>query len=427
MADFFNDIEDIEIKQEEQTETFEPAYEFCISNIGKMYRTGLLCDDDYYRKYIQYRLDNVRFHESDIRYRIVLNDTEKPMYADSIFLSVWVAGTFGSVRDILSFMDAIDIADKYGEKYRFMNGSLSDQYVENYKRILWFFTHKFGKLQGHANAILPCHVRLKSEYITFIKITCEQILNREVDLREIMYYSNITWKMKSVVSDYKNFQLFQEETLLGLNTIAYENINNCPLEDPEDDILRLFVRNPSISKEKMENLLCGEYCENDLKISFAIRDFLHTEFVDSRSLTDNHSYINGCDAIGYYKTHTLYNHKTWDNRKSVHNEENECLEYGVYSDIMNVLLYNAHMFKHKRKMAPHQYKTPELEKRERYFCNDIEHAYRYSPRENGYIYISTVLRELFIKEKNQILVVSLALYGPRPKVENLITKLLEKS
>ena len=423
MTDFFDEIKDIEVKQDAPEETFETAYcEFCISSPGEMYRTGLLLNDEHYLNYIKYRLDNTQFRDSDIQYRIIINDTEKPMYADNILLSVRVKGTFGSVRDIIAFIDAIDIADKYG--YRFTNGILSDRYG-NYQRVLWFFTKTDGKLDGHANALLPAPARLKTEFTQFLKIVCQQILHRNVDLREIAFYSGITWKLKSVVSEYKKFQLFQQETLLDLNTIDYEHIKTNLLEEPEDDILRTFVRNPSISKEKMENLLCGVYCEDDLDISFAIQDFLHSEFTDPRSII-NIPCINGCDGIGYYKTHTIYNEKTWTHRKDVWRSENECVDCGVFSDVMDVVLQNSHMFKFKRKMAPKQYNSNELEQ-ERYLCNDIEHTFRYSPRGNGYIYISTILRELFIKNTNQILLVSLALHGKRDRVENLITTLLEKS
>lgn len=141
-------------------------------------------------------------------------------------------------------------------------------------------------------------------------------------------------------------------------------------------------------------------------------------------MDDDRNIIRGADGTGYYKTHTIYNEQTWKNRQNRYEEMDECADIGVYSDIMNVLLENAHMFRYRRKISPHVYSYNKISEQQKISCGDISHAFRFSPRGNGKIFISTVLREIFIKKSNQILLVSLALYGTKEKVENLILKLI---
>lgn len=268
MSDFFDNIENVEVQREDTVEPFETSCVFCISVNGDLYRTGALCNDETYRKFVEYRINNVKYFDSDLKFRVLTDDPEFS-YFDKMQLTVRISGEFGSVRDIMTFLKAFDIIDPYGERYLFTNNTLSDIYKDNYKRALWFFSYKFGRPQLSTNVVLPVMVRLHTDMTTFLQIVCDQTLKRKVVYHEICYYSDITWKMKSVVSEYKQFMQRQQVTLLDLNTIAYEHVNSCPLEE-DDEILRMFVRNPSINKEKMTNLLWGRYCEDDLVISFGI-------------------------------------------------------------------------------------------------------------------------------------------------------------
>ena len=65
MSDFFDNIENVEVQREDTVEPFNTSCVFCISVNGDLYRTGALCNDETYRKFVEYRINNVKYFDSD--------------------------------------------------------------------------------------------------------------------------------------------------------------------------------------------------------------------------------------------------------------------------------------------------------------------------------------------------------------------------